>query len=71
MEKLGNTTAERNLVSEIFQKMVYAKNEDEYSVFHSELVETNLKSVTKYFDTNWHPIKRVGRMLKKQQYHLS
>ena len=30
MEKLGVTTAERNLVLEIIQKMVYAKNEDEY-----------------------------------------
>ena len=29
-EKLGVTTAERNLVLEIIQKIVYAKNEDEY-----------------------------------------
>ena len=57
VEKLGITIAERNLVLEILQKMVYAKNEDEYSVLHSELVETNLKSVTEYFNTNWHPIK--------------
>jgi len=57
VEKLGVTTAERNLVLEIIQKMVYAKNEDEYSVLHNELTETNLKSVTEYFDTNWHPIK--------------
>lgn len=57
VDKLGVTTAERNLVLEIIQKMVYAKNEDEYSILHSELAETNLKSVTEYFDTNWHPIK--------------
>ena len=56
-EKLGVTTAERNLVLEIIQKMVYAKNEDEYSVLYSELAETNLKSVIEYFNTNWHPIK--------------
>lgn len=57
IDKLGVTAAERNLVLEIIQKMVYAKSEDEYSVLHSELAETNLKGVTEYFDTNWHPIK--------------
>ena len=57
VEKLGVTTAERNLALEIIQKMVYAKNEDEYSVLYSELAETNLKSVIEYFNTNWHPIK--------------
>lgn len=51
------TAAERNLVLEIIQKMLYAKSEDEYSILHSELAETNLKAVTEYFDTNWHPIK--------------
>ena len=50
MQKLGITTAERNLVLEIFQKMVYAKNEDEYSGLYSELVETNFKSMTEYFE---------------------
>ena len=57
IDKLGVIAAERNLVLGIIQKMVYAKSEDEYSVLHSELAENNLKGVTEYFDTIWHPIK--------------
>ena len=56
-DKLGITAAERSLVLEIIQKMAYAKSADEYAELHQDLLGTNLKSVTEYFDTNWHPIR--------------
>ena len=56
-DKLGITAAERNLVLEIIQKMAYAKNVNDYEDLHKELLDANLRSVSEYFDTNWHTIK--------------
>ena len=56
-DKLGITVAERSLVLEIIQKMAYAKTAGQYAELHQVLLGTNLKSVTEYFDTNWHPIR--------------
>jgi len=56
-DKLGITMAERSLVLEIIQKMAYAKSADEYADLHQDLLAVNLRSVTEYFDTNWHPIR--------------
>ena len=41
----------------ITQKMAYAKSAEQYAELHQDLLGTNLKSVTEYFNTNWHPIK--------------
>jgi len=49
--------AERSLVLEIIQKMAYAKSADEYVDLHRDHLAINLRSVTEYFDTNWHPIR--------------
>ena len=57
VDKLGITATERIFALEIIQKMVYAKTEEEYSIFHGKLAEANLKSVTEYFDANWHLVR--------------
>ena len=45
------------LALEIIQKMAYAKSATEYAELHQDLHGANLKSVTEYFNNNWHPIK--------------
>ncbi len=55
--KLGITVAERSLVLEIIQKMAYAKSSDEYADLHRDLLAVQLRTVTEYFDTNWHTIR--------------
>ncbi|XP_071176325.1 uncharacterized protein [Mytilus edulis] len=56
-EKLGISKDERILALELLQKMAYARTEDSYSEFYRELKDTNLESVIRYFDKNWHPIR--------------
>ena len=56
-DKLGITSAERSLVLEIIQKMAFARTAVEYKELHQDLVGANLKSVSDYFNTNWHPIR--------------
>lgn len=56
-DKLGITSAERSLVLEIIQKMAFARTALEYDELHQDLVGANLRSVSDYFNTNWHPIR--------------
>lgn len=55
-EKLGITSAERNLALEIVQKLAYSQSQDIYEKHYQELLNTNLHSVIKYFNENWHGI---------------
>ena len=41
---------------EILLKMVYARNEEEYSKLYDELKNATPQRVVEYFDSNWHSI---------------
>lgn len=56
-DKLGISRGERSMCLEILQKMVYARNEDEYSVLYDELKLSAPQRVVEYFDSNWHTIR--------------
>ena len=53
-EKMGIRAEERNLCLEIFKKMTYARNEEEYQTLYHSLREMKIPSVLEYFDKNWH-----------------
>ena len=53
-DKMGITSGERNLCLEIFQKMSYAKSEEEYQSLYADLEKANVPSVLEYFKRNWH-----------------
>ena len=56
-EKMGISAAQRVTVLEIISKLAYAKDEEDYSKYYQQLMETKLKRVIKYFDDNWHEIR--------------
>ena len=56
-EKVGITSAERYMVLEIVQRMVYSTNEEMYMKYYEELKETKLTKVIEYFNSNWHEIR--------------
>ena len=55
-EKLGILQGERSMCLEILLKMVYARNEEEYSKLYDELKNSPQK-VVEYFENNWHCIR--------------
>ena len=55
-EKLGISQGERCMSLEILLKMVYARNEEEYSKLYDELKNTPQR-VVEYFESNWHSIR--------------
>ena len=56
-EKLGISQGERSMCLEILLKMVYARNEEEYSKLYDELKNAAPQRVVEYFDSNWHSIR--------------
>ncbi len=56
-EKLSISRGERSMCLEILQKMVYARNEDEYTVLYDELKSSAPQRVVEYFESNWHTIR--------------
>lgn len=46
-----------DLSKRVMQKIIYSKNEEEYSKLYSELKSTCPKSVVEYFKKNWHDIR--------------
>jgi len=56
-DKMGINAAQRVTVLEIFSKLAYAKDEEDYSRYYQQLTETKLKRVIEYFDNNWHEIR--------------
>ena len=55
-EKLGISQRERSMYLEILLKLVYARNEEEYSKLYDELKNAPQR-VVEYFDSNWHSIR--------------
>ena len=54
-EKLGISQGERSMYLDILLKMVYARNQEEYSKLYDELKNAPQR-VVEYFDSNWHGI---------------
>ena len=55
-EKLGISQGERSVCLEILSKMVYARNEEEYSKLYDDL-KSLPQRIVEYFDDNWHSIR--------------
>ena len=56
-DKMGITAAERLHVLDILQRMSYATKEETYFAIYKELQQTGLKTITDYFNDNWHQIR--------------
>ena len=53
----GLHSGERDHALEVITELTYAKSEAEYYEHYLALLETCPKSVTEYYNTNWHPIR--------------
>ena len=56
-EKLGLRSGERDHALELMTKLAYSKSESEYDDHYQSLLESGLKSVIAYYNSNWHPIR--------------
>ena len=56
-EKLGLRSGERDHALELMTKLAYSKSESEYDDHYQSLLESGLKSVIAYHNSNWHPIR--------------
>ena len=57
-EKLGISQGERSVCLEILSKMVYARNEEEYSKLYDDL-KSLPQRIVEYFDDSWHSIRSM------------
>ena len=55
-EKLGITSAEKQLCLEIIQKVAYSQSMEEYKQLHTLLLNTGISSVIEYYQHSWHNI---------------
>ena len=56
-EKLKISADHRLHALELLQKLTYCKSGESYNEIYAELLEKCPKSVTEYFNKNWHPLK--------------
>ena len=56
-EKLGISSGQRRMCSELLQKMAYAATEDEYTRLYAQFQTSASKEILNYFNESWHPIK--------------
>lgn len=56
-EKRGITAAERIIVLEILEKLVYSQTSRQYDELYERLLRLGLQLVTDYYNNNWHNIK--------------
>ena len=57
VKAMNLSTDERDLAVEIFQKMAYAKDEDDYNSILERFKKSVPKCVAEYFDENWHDLR--------------
>ena len=57
-EKLGITSGQRTLCLELLQKMAHAYSESQYDSLYSRFQKDVPKEVLKYFNSNWHCIRK-------------
>ncbi|KAL1429649.1 hypothetical protein MTO96_015917 [Rhipicephalus appendiculatus] len=62
LQKMDISKAQQETALEILQRMVYAKNEDEYLSLYETLKESSPKQVVQYFESNWHSIYKEWTM---------
>ena len=56
-EKLGLSPGEHDHALEIMTKLVYSKSEAECMQHYQRLLDSGMKSVVYYYNSNWHPIR--------------
>lgn len=56
-EKREITAAQRTVVLEILEKLVYSRSSREYDQLYEQLLGLDLELVTEYYNINWHNIK--------------
>ncbi|KAG0445030.1 hypothetical protein HPB47_002803 [Ixodes persulcatus] len=56
IQKLGITRPARDMALDILQRMVYAKDEDQYQRLYETLKSSSSKAVLDYLESNWHSI---------------
>ena len=56
-EKLKISADHRLHALELLHKLTYCKSGESYNEIYAELLENCPKSVTEYFNKNWHPLK--------------
>ena len=56
-EKLGIRPGERDHALEIITKLAYSKSESEYDEHYQDLLQSGLKTVISYYNSNWHDIR--------------
>ena len=70
LEKVGINAAQKVAVLEIINKLVYARDEEEYSKFYQKLKDTKLNQVIQYFNDNWNGIREQWvEGLKREACH--
>ncbi|XP_068203758.1 uncharacterized protein [Palaemon carinicauda] len=70
-EKMGITGGEKTTILEIIQKLANSRSEEEYNVHYEKLRATQLHNVLRYYDSNWHQIRKQWvEGLKHQQMSL-
>ena len=56
-EKLGLRAGECDHALELMTKLAYSKSEAEYGIHYQSLLQSGLKSVINYYNSNWHPVR--------------
>jgi len=59
---------QRMFCLKLAQEMVYAKNKKDYDRIYEELKDTEITSVVKYFEKNWHQIKHEWVVYFQSKY---
>ena len=58
MDKLGISSGQRNLCLELLQQLAYSTSEEKYMNTYSRFKDSAPAEVVKYFDDNWHSIRK-------------
>lgn len=66
--KRNITKAEREVVLEIIQRLVYSASEESYDSIYNEFVALNLKDVIDYYNDNWHNIRTEWTLFGRNKF---
>ena len=62
VEKMGITSGQRNMCLEMLQQLAYATSEEKYDELYRQFCSCAPHTVLKYFNENWHPIRKQWTM---------
>lgn len=66
--KRNITTAQRETVLEVIQRLVYSTSEGGYDSAYKELLDLNLENVIEYYNDNWHQIRNEWTLYGRNKY---